>query len=388
MLSSGDAPNSKYMYAWAGLLVVFLYYVIMMCLLRRSPGPSTKVIKYEPPPSLSPAIAGYLFENGRSERAFAAALVSLAVKGYLEIQETKDWFTLKRLRERDASLAPEESTALLELFPSSLNVCKFDGRENSSLYRAFEKFEFVVEHAAEPGLISPHDWIWAFGAGCLSFIAALLAFSIPIRENRTSLGSIAYVSIWVFLGGYCLVAALRLWPATISRLASFLPNSKGPKRPLGWNDMFPLWLTATTTLAFGFLAAVTSPRFAIFIVAAALLAFTFRHVLEAPTKQGRKLISELLGFRDFLSRTDSDRLARNNEVGATPGILERHLPYAVALNVEHGWGEEFTTNLLEMLQFDRAVDYKAASGIGETIVNNIPARDDESIIQLNLGAKK
>jgi hypothetical protein len=387
-LSGADAPASAYMQAWAGLALVFLYYAIAMLLLRDSQPSNISVTSYEPPRDLSPALAGYLFENGRCERAFAAALVSLAVKGYLEIRQTKDWFTLKRLREPDDSLPPEESTALSELFSYGLDLCKFDGRENSHLYRAFEKFETVVRSAAEPRLISPHVWIWSVGGGFLCIDAALLAFSLPIRENRTSFGSLAYVVMWIFLGGYCLVSALRLWPATLKRLATFLPNGKGPKRPLGWNDMFPVWLTATTTLAFAFLAVVTAPRFAIFILAAALLAFTFRHVLEAPTKQGRRLLLELSGFRDFLSRADSDRLDRNNEVGSTPATLERYLPYALALRVEHAWGEEFTADLLEMLQFDRAVDYKATSAIGEAIVNNIPARDEDSIIQLNLGPKK
>jgi hypothetical protein len=387
-LSGADAPASAYMQAWTGLALVLLYYVMAMILLRRSQPSSTSVTGYEPPRDLSPALAGYLFETGRCERAFAAALVSLAVKGYLEIRQTKDWFTLKRLRELDDSLPPEESLALDGLFPSGMDICKFDGRENSHVYRVFENFESVVRKAAEPRLISTHVWIWAVGAGFLCFVAARLALFLPIRENRTSFGSLAYVAMWIFLGGYCLVAALRLWPATFKRLATFLPNSKGPKRPLGWNDMFPVWLTATTTLAFGFLAVVTAPPFAIFILAAALLAFTFRHTLEAPTKQGRKLLLELSGFRDFLSRADSDRLDRDNDVGCSPAILERYLPYAIALKVEHAWGEEFTADLLEMLQFDRAVDYKATSAIGEAIVNKIPARDEDSIIQWNLGPKK
>jgi hypothetical protein len=387
---SADAPASAYTQAWVALALVFVYYLLATALLNWIRGKSISVTKYEPPQGLSPAIASYLCENGRCERAFAAAIVSLAVKRYLEIRQNKDWFTLKRLREPDDSLTPEESSVLSELFPVN-DVYKFDGRENSRLYRAFEKFENVVEQITEPRLMSPHDWTWAVGAGALVFIAGLLALALPLRENRTSLGSVAFVSIWVALGGYCLMAALRVWPATLKRLASFLPQSDVPRRPLGWNDLLPVWLTATAALAFAFLAAVTSPRFAIFVLAGGLLAFVFRHLLEAPTAQGRKLISELGGFREFLSRADTDRLNRANEAGSTPQSLERYSAYALALDVEHSWGEEFAADLLEMLQFDRAVDYRAPATVGGAIVNgisNIPQGDDDSIIHLNLGSKK
>jgi hypothetical protein len=105
-LAGADAPDSTYVSAWVGLGGVFLYYLAAAVLWRwapRQPIPTA----YEPPAGASPALAAYLFENGRCERAFAAGLAALAVEGYLEIRQRGDWFTLKRLRKPDDRLAPE-----------------------------------------------------------------------------------------------------------------------------------------------------------------------------------------------------------------------------------------------------------------------------------------
>src|SRR5271155_5004073 len=105
-----------------GLLLIF--YLSTVIALRWTPKKTT-VIQYDPPLEVSPAMAGYLRDNGRYERAFAAALVSLATKGYLRIRQHEDWFTLERLREADSGLPVEESTIVTTLFyPPSIHTYK------------------------------------------------------------------------------------------------------------------------------------------------------------------------------------------------------------------------------------------------------------------------
>jgi hypothetical protein len=35
-------------------------------------------------------------------------------------------------------------------------------------------------------------------------------------------------------------------------------------------------------------------------------------------------------------------------------VVERYSAYAVALRVEHGWGEELVENLVELIEIDQA----------------------------------
>src|SRR5277367_6276058 len=143
-----------------GVGILLIFYLGTVAALRWTPK-ATTVTRYDPPAGVSAALAGYLRDNGSCERAFAAALVSLASKGYLQIRQHKDWFILERLREADSSLPPEESIILTTLFyPPSVHTYKFSSRECTWLSRTYEKFSKTMDGIAEPKLMSTHSFVW------------------------------------------------------------------------------------------------------------------------------------------------------------------------------------------------------------------------------------
>jgi hypothetical protein len=378
-----DAPAFAYHWAWIGLAVVAGYYVAMAVVLRWRPQRRVSVTRYEPPLGISPAVAAYLFENGRCERAFAAALVSLAAKGYIRIVQKEDSFRLTRLRESDSALPPEELYALAEVFPSGLETYQFDAHTgNSDLSRVYKGFEITVESIAVPKLISPRLGFWLAGLAVASPAVVQVLALFPARDDHTSL-MILYPVLWIVLGGFCLVAALRAWPATLRKLATLLPGSRRPACPPDLIDLTPFFLTTTAALAFGYLAFLSSPQFAVLVTSAVILGASTHNLLESPTRAGRRLLAELSGFREFLARADADRLNRENKPGHTPRVLEKYSGFAMALSVEKGWGEVFTSDLLQLLQFDRAYSVTPP----EISLPDLPSRDN-GIIQLNLGSRK
>jgi hypothetical protein len=388
-----DAPDSVYLQSWTVLAIVFVYYLLATVIVQWTRKPTIEMTRYYPPEGISPGLAGYLYENGRSERAFAAAVISLIAKRYFDVEKTRDWFTFKRLHAPDVSAAPEESAILSEIFFGERNVYEAASRKHSRIFLAFRKFEKVVQEQALPSLISSHRVIWGIGVVCLAFIAERLASFVPVYVRKTR-GEGDEFALFALIGGFCLFGALGAWVATLRRLATHLPNNKGPARPLGWTDLFPVLLTIGAVVAFGLLAALTSVRYAAFVLGCALLASTFNHLLKAPTAKGRKLLRELTGFREFLIRAESDRLARIHEADSTPGSLDLNVAYAVSLDVERGWGEQFAEDLVEMMQFDEAVAIKGAPArdgdIVQDEVNNLAVDpdDDGSILHLRVPVKK
>jgi hypothetical protein len=133
-------------------------------------------------------------------------------------------------------------------------------------------------------------------------------------------------------------------------------------------------------VGFALLAFLTSTHFALFLAALVTLNSMFRHPLDAPTRAGRKVLAELEGFCEFLSRADADRLNRENQPGHTPQTLEKYSAYVVALEVQHAWGEEFTENLLELLEI-----HKAYSG---RLKPPAERAERNEIIQLKIGSRK
>jgi hypothetical protein len=354
MTPASDAPQNVYTVAWIAQATVLLYYVVAAVVLRWGPRRGVGVTQYEPPEGISPAVTAFLLDNGRCERAFAAAIVSLAAKGYLKIQQQGDFFVLEKRRGPDGELQPEESLLLERLFPGSLDTYSFNGVEYSRVRSAFDAFEEAVKSIADPELISAHFGGWIVGMSySLAWIIPVIA-SHPVWENSISLGSLLVIGIGILLGGSCFVSALWTWPVTLRKLWSFLPWDNRPSRPLTPNDAIPLILTGGALVGFGLLASETTTKLAGLLTAVVFMNAVFRHALAAPTQAGRKALAQLADFREFLARTDADRLNRENMPGQTPQTLEKYSAYALALRVEHAWGEEFAENLLELLQIDLA----------------------------------
>ena len=105
---------------------------------------------------------------------------------------------------------------------------------------------------------------------------------------------------------------------------------------------------------------------ALLLTAAVFLNTLFRHLLQSPTRAGRKVLAELADYREFLARVHADRLTRLNQSGQTPQALEAFSGYAIALDVEHSWGEDFCNTLLELLEIERAyrLRYRNSPTIG------------------------
>ncbi len=355
---ASDAPAQLYTIAWVALLAIFIFYIVVGIALRWRVQRTVRVTRYDPPQGISPAVAAFLVESGRCERSFAAALVSLATKDYLRILQKADWITLEKLRDADTRLPPEESAILSFLFPSVLKTYSFNGSDTDRLFETYTHFREIVHDIVTPELMSTHTVLWLVGLVYSLTALEPIVFAMPRFGNGLSLASIGFLIVIIFVGGSCFVAALRVWPGTLRKLTSFLPGSRHPRRPFNLNDAIPLFLTVTSLFGFMFVAVLTSTKLACLVAVALAMNVLSRFLLNAPTSAGRKALAELRSFREFLTRTDTDRLERQNEPGKTPRALDPYIPYAVALSVEHGWGEEFTGNLLELLQVDQA--YSAA----------------------------
>jgi hypothetical protein len=354
MQLASDIPAFRYVQAWIGLGIVLAYYVVLSVIFRARTRSSIGVTQYDPPQGITPAVAANLTENGLYERAFASALVSLSSKGFLELGQNKHLFNLKKLREPSDALPPEESLILTSLFAGRPDTYVFDAIEYSRLCETYAEFKDVLEGCVEPEFISEHVPFWWMGVAFSLIATYPVVGSMAMPENGASWASIVYFGIWILLGGSCLVAALRVWPVTIHKLTSYIPWDQRPSRPLDLNDLVPIFLSGSALAGFVFLAVLSSTKFALLLSALVILNAISRHALEAPTRAGRKVLAELRNFREFLSRTDADRLNRENQPGHTPVTLEKYSAYAVALDVEDAWGEEFVENLVELLQWDQA----------------------------------
>jgi len=118
------ADNVNLLVALAGLAAMLGYYIPAWRSHGKDPEPGVIFTRYEPPAGFSPASLRYVGHMGYDNKTMTAGVVSLAVKGYLRIEENDGEHTLVRtsLRGDEPPLAAGEQALLGALFAEGDSV--------------------------------------------------------------------------------------------------------------------------------------------------------------------------------------------------------------------------------------------------------------------------
>jgi uncharacterized membrane protein YgcG len=121
----------------AALAVVFGWYYLAWKRVGRDPEKGVIIPRYRPPAGLSPAACRYVLSMSLKREAFVAAIISLAVKGLVEIEEQKKDFTLRRLPgEPKSPLTPGERAVLDALLPTPHASIEMDNKNHEDFQAA------------------------------------------------------------------------------------------------------------------------------------------------------------------------------------------------------------------------------------------------------------
>ncbi|MEJ2273340.1 MAG: DUF2207 domain-containing protein [Woeseiaceae bacterium] len=118
------SDNRNLLVALAGLILLFAYYIPVWRKHGKDPEEGVAVTRYEPPAGFSPASLRYIRQMYYDDKVMTAAIVNLAVKGYLEISNDDGTHSLRQLPPTQASgvLAPGEKELYEALFAEGSEV--------------------------------------------------------------------------------------------------------------------------------------------------------------------------------------------------------------------------------------------------------------------------
>jgi uncharacterized membrane protein YgcG len=297
----------------------------------RDPRSGTVVPIFAPPDDLTPAGMRYVVKMNADNRAFAAALVDMGVRGHIRMsEEDPGWFSSKKIRlERLASdnpLPEEEQAALSDICATGDSIL-MEQKNYKSFMSAKSSLSAVLKNRYE-GKMFKRNLGWA-AAGLLLF-AALFWLTCAAVAAATY-GAIMWQVGVVF--GSLLVAAL-LWLAFHESTLGKCLLTLVAMAAVGIAVAFGLPVLGAA-LNSGWWLPMALPLIAAPIV---LSAFWW---MAAPTPEGRKVLDHVAGFRQYLTITERERLDRMAQPQDTPELFEKYLPYAIALAVENRWAERF-----------------------------------------------
>ncbi len=314
------------------LFGLLAFYFVAWRRVGRDPRAGTVVPIFNPPDDLSPAGMRYVRHMSADNRAFAAALVDMGVRGHVRIyEEDGGWFSSDTRRiERlpGSSPLPEEEQVALDALASTGEVVEMK-QEN---WRTFSSAESALEHvlrAKYEGRIFKRNTGWAiagFGLFLVGLWLAAASISIAIGFADT-------VTIVVALGAGVTAVLFIVVQHRIGPRATCLFSGLGLLFAFGALALgLPLFVQA---LASGWWFPLLLPSLALPVV---ISAFWW---MSAPTAAGRQVLDHIAGFEQYLSITERERLDRMTPPEDTPELFEKYLPYAIALGVENRWADRF-----------------------------------------------
>jgi hypothetical protein len=311
--------------AAAGLFFVLGYYVVVWFLVGKDPAAGTIIPRYGPPKGFSPAAVRSLVRMGFDHKAFAANLIDLAVKGAVKIEKDGHVYTVVRKSLACPKLLPDESQLLGKLVGDRPRL-RLEQTSHVTIGAAIKSLKTSLSLALEKTFFIRNFRYWLPG-----LLFSLVPLAISLVGDQTSpqaLFLLVWLTIWTIGVTVLLSQCYSQWRGGHWGQALFLTFFS---IPFVAGECFGLWALTQSTSAW----------VPVFFLIGAGMNGVFYHLLKAPTHAGRKILDEIEGFRMYLSVAEKDRLNFLNPPEKTPELFEMFLPYALALNVEQKWAEQF-----------------------------------------------
>jgi uncharacterized membrane protein YgcG len=217
--------NAAALVLFVGLLIVFTWYYQAWKRVGRDPDKGVIIPRYEPPRGLSPAACRYVLSMSFNKDAFTAALISLAVKGLVNIEEKDKKFTLERnFGDPLSPLSPGEQAILDKLLPSPSSQIEMEN-ENHEDFQAAHKALAAALKKEYRGRLFNLNGLYLIGPILVSIAAAVLAAFF----SGGPVTWVSYAVLAVFL--HILFAFLMRAPTIAGRLV--MDEIEGLKMYLG-----------------------------------------------------------------------------------------------------------------------------------------------------------
>ena len=269
-------------------LLLLLYYFLTWFRHGRDPDRPTVIPLFEPPDGLSPASVAMVMKGRVDNDQITPAMISLAVKGYLRIDEEKEkmllglinkvTYTLVKLKP-GSGLPKEEQDLLNSLFGSGQERFEIDGSYSPRVQSMASSFRGKLRDQWHGFLNKGSNlrFVWIPVLCVIACFIALLVLHDPYEGEFDSLAIIA------------------------------------------------------------------------FLVANLVFYVIYVKLIKRPSEEKQALRSRLNGFKMYLGAAEEKQLQHFNPPAMTPEVFEKYLPYAIAFGVEEVWGDRFQDMIAKAL---------------------------------------
>ena len=321
-----------------GLIVIFLYYLAVWARSGRDPAPGVIVTRYTPPDTMSPAVMRYITKMKYDDRTFASAVINMAVKGLLKITEEYGEYTLQKKEGGNKPPSPEEERIMKKLLGQDKEIT-LETANHLKIKSAIDALRNYLDLTYEKIYFITNKRYFIIGLALTVVLLFLSGLWDAIDKGR--LPFFLFICLWLSIWS---VGVIGLLSQVVNRWKNAFRNRHGKIVNTGgavFLTLFAIPFVAGQLAGMAILGYSTSILMIFFLLLASFINYLFYHLLKAPTRAGRNILDAIEGFKVFLSATEKDRLNMLNPPQKTPELFEKYLPYALALDIEQQWAEQF-----------------------------------------------
>ncbi len=317
----------------AGILVILAYYLMAWYWYGKDPEAGVIFPHYQPPKGYSPASMRFVENMGYDKTCFAAAVLNLAVKGYLSITEDSSGkYTLKKTEGSDNPLAAGEKTILKSLFTTADSI-KLTQSNHKKISAAIKAHKTSLKANYEKNYFVTNRALFIVGI-VLTLVVTVIAYvSGASSIDPAVLFLCVWLSFWTLGVFTMLKSAWLLWQNIASSVVNIIPAV--------FITLFAIPFVGAEIFVSVMLIKMGGLSLLTIILLTILTNWVFYELLKAPTLAGRKLLDKIEGFKNYIEIAEKHDLDYRYRGGRTPELFETYLPYAVALGIEQKWSEQF-----------------------------------------------
>lgn len=331
-------------------IVVFLglviYYVSTWSKYGVDPEKPTVYPQFNTPDNLSPASLGFIHSESFKNKYLTAALVNLAVKGFVQIVEGEDdgilglfkskQFTIKKLKTADQSLPKEEINLMNSLFTSN-DTIKFDGKYDAKIENAVRSFDQTLKFQHDAFLNEGNNTNKLYLPLILMTVVYALGLFLSLKIfpefEKVVVGGFLYIFLLIcfVITGYL----FKLYPI-LFKIFLVIPA---------------IILIVLGGLMFSHNEFTIDDNFNIcyiFIVLGFTSLIIYQYLIRRPSEKKLEKKSLIDGFKMYMGAAENEQLKFHNPPTMTPESFEKLLPFAMVLGVDEIWGKKFDALLTKM----------------------------------------
>ncbi|MGB2687803.1 MAG: DUF2207 domain-containing protein, partial [Desulfobacterales bacterium] len=318
-----------------GMIILMAYYLWVWFKMGRDPAKGPIIPLFSPPRNFTPGSVRFVTRMGFDHKSFASAVVSMAVKGFLNIRENEDKFTLSKTGNSGPLLSIGERMIAKNLFQGSDRIT-LETANHSKIGKAMVAFKKSLKIDFEKRYFQRNSK-WLIPGGIISLVT-LVCMVLTAPEVGAAIFMLVWLSIWT---GACFALVFATIKAWKTAPPGDLPDGYVKKSSAIALTLFTLAFVVFEIFGIWAFSSLASPVAVVVLFLIIAVNYIFYHLMKAPTIYGRRIMDQIQGFKLYVSVAEKQGLDMRNPPEKTPQLFEKFLPFALALDVENQWSEQF-----------------------------------------------